>query len=70
MAVIVGTILNLLPDGIRIGVNDMLLTPVSNAFTGLISAVAGPLIFLSVLGSICSMGNIDTFGKIGKIAEF
>ena len=65
MAVIVGTILNLLPDGIRIGVSDMLLTPVSNAFTGLISAVAGPMIFLSVLGSICSMGNIDTFGKIG-----
>ena len=33
---------------------------------GLISAVSGPLIFLSVLGSICSMGNMETLGKIGS----
>ena len=65
LAVITGVLLNLLPESIRTGVNDLLLTPVSNALTGLISAVSGPLIFLSVLGSICSMGNMDTFGKIG-----
>ena len=65
LAVITGVLLNLLPENIRTGVNDLLLTPVSNALTGLISAVSGPLIFLSVLGSICSMGNMDTFGKIG-----
>lgn len=66
LAVIAGIILNLLPEGIRTSVNDLVLTPVSNAFTGLISAVSGPLIFLSVLGSICTMGNMDTFGKIGS----
>ena len=65
LAVIAGILLNLLPENIRVGVNNLLLTPVSNAFTGLISAVSGPLIFLSVLGSICSMGNMDTFGRIG-----
>lgn len=65
LAVIAGIILNLLPDGIRIGANDYLLTPVTNAFIGLLSAVSGPLIFLSVLGSICSMGNMETLGKIG-----
>lgn len=32
---------------------------------GLMSAVSGPLIFLSVLSSICSMGNMETLGKIG-----
>jgi len=66
LAVIAGIILNLLPDGIRAGVNDYVLTPVTNAFMGLISAVSGPLIFLSVLGSICSMGNMETLGKIGS----
>ena len=66
LAVIAGIILNLLPDGIRTGANDYVLTPVTNAFMGLISAVSGPLIFLSVLGSICSMGNMETLGKIGS----
>ena len=66
LAMICGIILNLLPDGIRAGANDYVLTPVTNAFMGLISAVSGPLIFLSVLGSICSMGNMETLGKIGS----
>ena len=66
LAVIAGIILNLLPDGIRKGANDYVLTPVTNAIMGLISAVSGPLIFLSVLGSICSMGNMETLGKIGS----
>ena len=33
---------------------------------GLINAVSGPLIFLSVLSSILSMGNMETLGKIGS----
>ena len=68
LAVIVGIVLNLLPEGIRIGANDYILTPATNAFIGLLSAIAGPLIFLSVLGSICSMGNMETLGKIGSKA--
>ena len=66
LAVVLGLILNLLPSGLRAGVNDYVLTPVTNAFMGLISAVSGPLIFLSVLGSICSMGNMETLGKVGS----
>ena len=65
LAFIVGMILNLLPQGIRAGANDYVLTPVTNAFIGLITAVSGPLIFLSILGSICSMGNMETLGKVG-----
>ena len=64
LAIIAGIILNLLPDGIRIGANDYVLTPVMNAFMGLLSAISGPLVFLSVLGSICSMGNMETLGKM------
>ena len=66
LAVVAGTVLNLLPDSIAAGANDYVLTPVTNAFIGLISAVSGPLIFLSVLGSICSMGNMETLGRIGS----
>ena len=66
LAILAGIALNFLPDGVRVGVNDYVLTPVTDAFMGLISAVAGPLIFLSVLGSICSMGNMETLGKIGS----
>ena len=66
LAVVAGGLLNLLPEGIRGGVNDYVLSPVTDAFMGLISAVSGPLIFLSVLGSICSMGNLETLGRVGS----
>lgn len=65
LSILSGFLLTLLPAGVAAGINDYLLTPVTGAITGLISAVAGPLIFLSVLGSICSMGNMETLGKIG-----
>ena len=68
LAVIAGILLNLLPDGLRTGVNDYFLIPATNAFIGLLSAISGPLVFLSVLGSICSMGNMETLGKIGSKA--
>lgn len=66
LSIACGLILSYLPEGISTGINDMVLTPVTDAILGLISAVAGPLIFLSVLGSICSMGNMETLGKIGS----
>ena len=66
LAIIAGILLNLLPEGIRVGANEYVLTPVTDAFMGLISAVSVPLIFLSILGSICSMGNMETLGKIGS----
>ena len=61
-----GLLLSLLPDGIKAGANEYLLSPVGDAFMGLISAVSVPLIFLSILASICSMGNMETLGKIGS----
>ena len=66
LAIIAGILLNLLPEGIRVGANEYVLTPVTDAFMGLVSAVSVPLIFLSILGSICSMGNMETLGKIGS----
>ena len=66
LALVCGLLLNLLPQEHTAVVNDYFLSPVADAFMGLISAVSGPLVFLSVLGSICSMGNMETLGKIGS----
>ena len=66
LAVLCGLLLNLLPAGFKSGVNTYVLSPVTDAFMGLITAVSVPLIFLSILGSICSMGNMETLGKIGS----
>lgn len=66
LSIVAGLIISCLPEGIRLCVNEYALTPLTDAFMGLILAVSGPLIFLSVLGSICSMGNIETLGKIGN----
>jgi len=66
LSVITGLLLTLLPKGARTGLSENFLTPVADLFFGAIAAVSGPFIFLSVLGSICSMGNTETLGKIGK----
>ena len=66
LGTIIGIILNLFPEDITEGVNEYLLDPLTDAFVGLISAISIPLIFLSVLNSICSMGNMETLGKIGR----
>lgn len=66
LSVIVGLLLNLLPDDSKTNLSEYFLTPVADLFFGAIAAVSGPFIFLSVLGSICSMGNTETLGKIGK----
>ena len=66
LAIVSGVLLTLLPDNVSSGINSYLLTPVTDAIIGLISAVSVPLIFFSVLGSICSMGNMETLGKIGS----
>lgn len=66
LSVIAGLLLSLLPGDARTNLSEYFLTPVSDLFFGAIAAVSGPFIFLSVLGSICSMGNTETLGKIGK----
>lgn len=66
MAVVAGSLISILPENIGKPVSELLLTPLGEKFIGLISAVSGPFIFLSILGSICSMGNIETFGRVGR----
>ncbi len=66
LAVVLGLLGQLLPDGLRAGITDGVITPVFNTFMGLLSAVAGPMIFLSVAWGICCIGDTATLGRIGK----
>ena len=56
----------LLPDGVRLAISEELITPVFGSFMGLLSAISGPLIFLSVAWGIYSIGDTATLGTIGK----
>lgn len=43
-----------------------ILVPISNGFMSVLSALSGPIIFISILCSIINMGDVATFGRIGK----
>ncbi|MBR6089986.1 MAG: cation:dicarboxylase symporter family transporter [Anaerolineaceae bacterium] len=65
-AVICGFILRSLPDNIRITASDGIISPLMNTYIGFLNAVASPMIFLSILWSICSIGDTATFSILGK----
>ena len=65
-SVICGFLCMLLPDSLRLGISEELITPVFGSFMGLLSAISGPLIFLSVAWGIYSIGDTATLGTIGK----
>ena len=56
----------LLPETLRIALSTRFVGPILDTFMGLLAAIAGPLIFLSVAWSIFSIGDIATLGTIGK----
>lgn len=61
-----GALSRLLPENVQTVLSVQLLTPVSDAFLGLLNAVAGIMIFLAVVWSICSIGDMATLTTIGK----
>ena len=65
-AIALGGICLLLPDKVSGFIAADLVAPVFDTFMGLLSAIAGPIIFLSVVWGICGIGDMATFGKIGK----
>lgn len=72
LAVGAGLLCSLFPESTRTFLSDSIIAPISGTFLGLLSAVSGPLIFFSVLWGIYSVGDVASFGKIGKrmIARF
>lgn len=55
-----------LPEETVTYISDSLLTPFYNAFIGLMTTVAIPLVFLSVACGIVGIGDSTVFGKIGR----
>lgn len=66
LAIIVGFAGKLLPANFRNGVCEAVLTPLYDTFLGILSTVAGPMIFLSVTWGIYGIGDTETLGTIGK----
>lgn len=66
LAVVVGVAGKLLPEQVITYINEVILTSIFNSFLGLLCTIAGPMIFISVICGIYSIGDMTTFGKIGK----
>lgn len=66
LAVAAGLLCSLLPENIREFLSVQVIEPITGKFMGFLSAISGPLIFLSVLWGIYSIGDVASFGKIGK----
>lgn len=66
LALLGGGLCRFLPAGIREFLINELIGPVFERFMGLLSAIAGPMVFLSVAWGIYSIGDTATMGKIGK----
>jgi Na+/H+-dicarboxylate symporter len=56
----------ILPDALRVGILDNILTPIYDTFFNLLGTIAGPMVFLSVAWGIYGIGDTATFGRIGK----
>lgn len=65
-AVLVGLLCGFLPDAVRSGLAKQVLQPLFNTFMSVLSAISGPLIFLSVLWGIYAIGDVSMLGRIGK----
>ena len=66
LALFCGMVSSFLPEKTVNFLSEEIITPVFDTFMGLLSAVSGPLIFLSVAGGIYNIGDIATLGKVGK----
>ena len=61
-----GTLIRLLPGTAQALVVEEIIAPLLTCFLGFLNAVAGPMIFLSVVWGIYSIGDTATFSVMGK----
>lgn len=54
------------PDAVTAFLSETIVTPVEDAFFNILSAIAGPMIFLSVAWGVYGIGDVETLGRIGK----
>lgn len=65
-AVLFWGIMQLLPPDINSFVHEQVISPVLSKFLGFLGAVAGPMIFLSIVWGIYSIGDAAVFSVLGK----
>lgn len=66
LAILVGVVGRFLPTSVITYINDVILDSVYQGFLGLLTTIAGPMIFLSVVWGIYGIGDLAAFGKFGK----
>lgn len=66
LAVAVGITLNILPQYIGKVCSDYIINPLFNTFMGFLSAIVGPMMFLSVVCGVVNIGSSRQLGYIGK----
>jgi Na+/H+-dicarboxylate symporter len=65
-AIVLGLAIRTLPPDTSIMVQQEIVAPLLQTFLGFLNAVAGPMIFLSVVWGICSIGDASTFSEVGR----
>lgn len=65
-AVLIGVLCRQLPMDVRLLLQGGVVQPLMTTFLEFLNAVAGPMIFLSVVWGIYSIGDASTFSNIGK----
>lgn len=66
LAFLVGVAGQWIPSSFRTTVNDLILNSVYTIFLGMLTTIAGPMIFLTVIWGICGIGDVTALGKMGK----
>lgn len=66
MALSLGMLSKLLPQSVQDLICSGILVPVFDTFLGLLNAVAGMMIFFSVVWGICGIGDMATLSNLGK----
>lgn len=66
LAIVCGTVLKLMPQEALNTFREGILTPLLDTFMNLLSGVAVPMIFLSVVWGIYSVGDVSAFSVLGK----
>lgn len=70
VALILGVVMGLtsytLPQSIRMSMIERFIEPTLNTILGIISAVAGPMVFFSLAWGVCTIGDVNTLSRVGK----
>lgn len=65
-AVLIGIAGRFLPEGLKSGIDGILLAPLMKGFLGLLNTFAGIMIAFTICSGVLGVGDSATLGKIGK----